>query len=50
MIELFLSVINEIRSVADITQIHMYEGGYDYIDFDFGGEKYSLSIRKRDEQ
>ena len=50
MIELFLSVIDTIRSVADITQIHMYEEGYDCIDFVFGGEKYSLSIRKRDEQ
>lgn len=49
MIDILLSIIDVIRTVADVKEIHMYSNGSQYIDFTLNGEKYTLSITNRNE-
>lgn len=50
MIDILLCIIDVIRADADVKEIHMYSNGSQYIDFTLNGEKYTLSINKKNEQ
>lgn len=50
MIDILLSIFGVIRTVADVKEIHMYSNGSQYIDFTLNGEKYTLSITKKNDE
>ena len=50
MIDILLCIIDVIRADADVKEIHMYSNGSQYIDFTLNGEKYTVSITKKNEE